>query len=136
METSSKTVRGLAVLLGVLGIASAVVPASAGAETSAISPGLSLVFASGNARSVADNVAVPVRCLGYGRGFCSGQVTLSRNGHHISIPVSVRAGGKELIFVPLRLTGVNDHPRRVHGAATTIQPIGPATTTREFLYAK
>ncbi|HEY2055831.1 MAG TPA: hypothetical protein VGH14_18010 [Solirubrobacterales bacterium] len=97
---------------------------------------MSLVFASGNAKSVADNVVVPVQCLGNGRGFCSGNVTFSRNGHHISIPFSVRGGGRDVLFVPLSLGGKASHPRRVHGVAITTQPLGPATSTQEFLFAE
>jgi hypothetical protein len=134
MKKSGKRVMTLAPLLFVLGSASIALPASAGAEGS-ISEGMTLVFASGKAKAVTDNVAVPVRCLGGGDGFCSGNVTLSRNGHRISIPFSVRGGGDDVLFVPLALRGTAGHPRKVHGVATTIQPRGPAITTRQFLYA-
>ncbi|MBS1844774.1 MAG: hypothetical protein JST53_10190, partial [Actinobacteria bacterium] len=63
VEKSTKNVKALAVLLAVIGVlAAAFVPATAGAD-SAISPGMSLVFSTGKAKSVAHNVAVPVRCL-------------------------------------------------------------------------
>jgi hypothetical protein len=136
MEKSGKSARGLTALLCVLGVAGVILPASAGAESSLSAQGMTLVFAGGNARSIADNVAVPVRCLGAGHGFCSGNVTLSRNGHHISIPFSVQGGGHEVLFVPLALRGEARHARKVHGVATTIQPLGPATSTKEFLYAE
>lgn len=127
----------LTALLSFLVILSGVaIPASAAAEPSFPAPGLTLVFAGGKARNVADNVAVPVRCVGSGRGFCSGVVTLSREGHRISIPFSVSGGGHELLFVPLRLGPGKSHPRKVHGVATTDQPLGPPTSTREFLYAE
>lgn len=129
--------RRFAGLLCVLGlVACAAAPASAGASSAFPVPGLSLVFANGNARSVADNLAVPVRCLGSGRGFCSGVVTLSRDGHHISIPFSVRGGGHDLLFVPLRLGAGQGHLRKVHGVATTAQTAGPPTSIKQFLYAE
>lgn len=136
VNKSTKNVKALAMLLSVIGVlGAAFVPATAGAD-SAISPGMSLVFASGKAKSVADNVAVPVRCLGSGSGFCSGNVTLSRNGHRISIPFSVRGGGQDVLFVPLAMGGGANHPRKVHGVATTVQPLGPATSNRAFLLAE
>lgn len=135
-KPSGNVAKGLATLLCVLGITSAlVIPATAGA-TSSIAEGMSLVFSAGKARSVAENVAVPVECLGDSHGFCSGNVTLSRNGHRISIPFSVRGGSREVLFVPLSLGGNAGHPRKVHGVATTVQPLGPATNTKEFLYAE
>jgi hypothetical protein len=97
---------------------------------------MSLVFSSGQAHEAAGNLAVPVQCLGSGNGFCSGVVTLSRSGHHIGIPFSVRAGGNEVLFVPLRLTGRGDHPRKVHGVATTDQALGPATSAKQYLFAR
>ncbi len=127
---------GLAAALCVIGVASAAIPAAAGAIGPAGAAETTLVFANGKTRGVAGNVAVPVQCLGSGGGFCSGQVTLSRNGHHASIPFSVRAGGEEVLFVPLRLVGAQGHPRKVHGVATTIQALGPVTRTAEFLYAE
>jgi hypothetical protein len=136
MKKSGKAARGLTALLCVLGIASVIVPVSAGAESSFSAQGMALVFASGKTRSIAGNVAVPVRCLGDGHGFCSGNVTLSRNEHHISIPFSVQGGGHEVLFVPLSLRGGAGHPRRVHGVATTVQPLGPPTSTKEFLNAE
>lgn len=130
------SVKQLTAAIAVLGLAGALVlPATAGAQSAAIG-GMTLVFSGGNAHSVADNVAVPVECLGEGDGFCSGVVTLSRSGHRISVPFSVRGGSHEVLFVPLRLHGGATHPRKVHGVATTVQPQGPATTTKEFLYAK
>lgn len=135
-KSSRDVAKGLAALLCVVGIGSAlVIPAGAGA-TSSIAEGMSLVFSAGKTRSVADNVAVPVECVGDSHGFCSGNVTLSRNGHRISIPFSVRGGGHEVLFVPLALGGHANHPRKVHGVATTVQPLGPATSTKEFLYAE
>ncbi|MBS1888329.1 MAG: hypothetical protein JSU06_14185 [Actinobacteria bacterium] len=134
IEMSGKVGRGLAAALCVLGVGGASIPAFAGAQGPAGAE-MTLVFASGKTRSVAGSVAVPVRCLGEGDRFCSGQVTLSRNGHHTSIPFSVRGGGEEVLFVPLRLAGGKGHPRKVHGVATTVQPLGPATRTQEFLYA-
>ena len=96
---------------------------------------MTLVFTNGKARNVADNLAVPVECVG-GDGFCSGEVTLSHRGHHISIPFSVQGGKHEVLFVPLRVRPAKSHPRKVHGVASTIQPRGPATSTKEFLYAE
>lgn len=136
MKKSGKTAGSLAALLCVLGIASLITPAGAGAENSLTGGGLTLVFSGGKARSVAGNVAVPVRCIGAGHGFCSGNVTLSRRGHHISIPFSVQGGRNEVLFVPLTLGGGANHPRKVQGVATTVQPLGPATSTRELLYAE
>lgn len=134
-EKSTKNVKGLASLLCVFAlVGAAFLPATAGAE-GAVSQGMSLVFATGKAKSVAGNVAVPVRCLG-GEGYCSGNVTLSRDGHRISIPFSVRGGGQEVLFVPLALRGHSDHPRKVHGVATTVQPLGPATSSRTYLLAE
>jgi hypothetical protein len=131
-----KSGRRLATLLPLLAIAGAIaIPPSAGADAP-FSSGLSLVFAGGKARAVADNVAVPVECVGSGDGFCSGEVTLSREGHRISIPVSVRGGGREVLFVPLRVGSTKRHPRKVHGVVTTVQPLGPPTSTREFLNAE
>ncbi|MBS1885395.1 MAG: hypothetical protein JSS97_20790 [Actinobacteria bacterium] len=97
---------------------------------------MTLVFASDSTHEAAGNVAVPVQCLGPDNGFCSGVVTLSRSGHSTSIPFSVRGGGREVLFVPLRLGGRADHPRRVHGVATTDQALGPATSAKQFLYAR
>lgn len=136
VNRSTKNAKALALLLSAIGLlAAAFVPATAGAD-SAVSQGMSLVFATGKAKSVADNVAVPVRCLGSGNGFCSGNVTLSRNGHRTSIPFSVRAGGQDVLFVPLALGDGAKHPRKVHGVATTVQPLGPATSSRTFLLAE
>lgn len=136
-RTLGNPVKGLTAALAVLGLAGALaLPATAGADASAIAPGMTLVFAGGKAHNVADNVAVPVECLGEGHGFCSGVVTLSRSGHRISVPFSVRGGGHEVLFVPLRLGGGKAHPRKVHGVATTVQPQGPAASTKEFLYAE
>lgn len=135
IKKSGGTAKGLMTLLCVLGVASAAVIPAAAAADSATAGGMSLVFATGKARNVAGNVAVPVTCVGEGHGFCSGVVALSHQGHRISIPFSVRAGGHELLFVPLRLHAAK-HPRRVHGVATTVQPRGPATNTKEFLYAR
>lgn len=135
-KSSRNVAKGLATLLGVLGVASAlVIPATAGAASS-ITDGMSLVFSAAKTRSVADNVAVPVECVGDTHGFCSGNVTLSRSGHRISIPFSVQGGSRDVLFVPLSLGGHADHPRKVHGVATTVQPLGPATNTKEFLYAE
>lgn len=133
----TRNFRRISTLIGALGVAACLaIPASAGAEASASSGAMALVFASGEAHEAAGNVAVPVRCLGPGTGFCSGVVTLSRSGHGISIPFSVRGGGREVLFVPLRLGGRGHHPRRVHGVATTDQALGPVTSTRQFLYAR
>ncbi|MBS1675924.1 MAG: hypothetical protein JST08_00920 [Actinobacteria bacterium] len=127
----------LTAALAAFGLAGALlVPATAGADASAISSGMTLVFAAGKAHSVADNVAVPVECLGEGHGFCSGVVTLSRRSHRVSIPFSVRGGSHEVLFVPLRLNGGKAHPRKFHGVATTVQPEGPPTSTKEFLFAE
>lgn len=127
----------LAALLTVLGVSACLaVPASAGADSLASAGAMSLVFSSGQAHEAAGNVAVPVQCVGAGDGFCSGVVTLSHSGHHISTPFSVRAGGTEVLFVPLRLGGHADHPRKVHGVATTVQPLGPATRAKQYLYAR
>jgi hypothetical protein len=129
--------RRLAALFSVLGIAACMaIPASAGAGASLSAPGMSLAFASGKARNVADNVAVPVQCVGGGRGFCSGVVTLSRKGHRIAIPFSVRGGSREVLFVPLRLGPGTSRSRKVYGVATTVQPLGPPTSTKEFLYTE
>ena len=136
VDKSTKNVKALALLLSVIGVlGAAFVPATAGAQ-SAASQGMSLVFSTGKAKSVADNVAVPVQCLGSGNGFCSGNVTLSRNGHRISIPFSVRGGGQDVLFVPLALGRGAQHPRKVHGVATTVQPLGPAISSRAFLLAE
>jgi hypothetical protein len=130
--------RRLGALGAVLAVAGCVViPASAGADGSLAAPGMTLVFASGKTRSIADNVSVPVSCVGAGHGFCSGTITLSRKGHHTSIPFSVRGGGHEVLFVPLRLgAGKSHHAKKVHGVATTVQPLGPPTSTKEFLSAE
>jgi hypothetical protein len=127
----------ISTLVGALGIAACLtVPAAAGADASASANAMSLVFASGQAHQAAGNVAVPVQCLGSGDGFCSGVVTLSRSGHSISIPFSVRGGGNEVLFVPLRVSGHGNHPRKVHGVATTDQALGPATSAKQFLYTR
>jgi hypothetical protein len=130
----SRKLRRISAVLGAVGIAACLsVPASAGASSSDAGA-MSLVFASGQTHEAAGNVAVPVQCLGSGDGFCSGVVTLSRSGHSISIPFSVRGGGHEVLFVPLRVSGHGDHPRRVHGVAATDQALGPATRAKQFLY--
>jgi hypothetical protein len=137
MKTLGNAGKRLAVLATVLGVTGClVIPMSAGADTTLSSPGMSLVFAGGKAHNVADNVAVPVTCVGVGHGFCSGNVTLSHDGRHISIPFSVQSGSREVLFVPLALRAGAGHPRKVHGVATTVQPLGPATSTKEFLYAE
>jgi hypothetical protein len=129
--------KGLAAPICILGIAGCMaVPASAGAEGPDSLSAMTLVFTNGKAHDIADNVAVPVECLGDSRGFCSGVVTLSRAGHRISIPFSVRGGGHESLFVPLRLGAEKHHPRRVHGVATTAQQLGPPTSTQRFLLAE
>lgn len=133
---SGRTVKGVVSLLCAVGVASAVILPAASSAESPISQGMSLVFASGKTKSVAGDVVVPVQCIGDGPGFCSGNVTLSRNGHHISIPFSVRGGGHDVLFVPLSLGGKASHPRKVHGVAVTAQPLGPATSTKEFLLAE
>jgi hypothetical protein len=128
--------KGFATLLCALGVAgSMAIPASAGADSSA-SAGMALVFGGGRARNIVDNVAVPVRCLGGAGGFCSGVVTLSRNGRHTTIPFSVRGGGHEFLFVPLRVGNSKDHPRKVRGVASTVQPLGPPTSTAQYFYAR
>jgi hypothetical protein len=134
---TGRSTQVLAVLGCALGAASFMaIPVSAGAD-SAISPSATtLVFANNDAHSVSDNVAVSVECLGEAHGFCSGVVSLSRAGHRISIPFSVRGGGHESLFVPLRLETGKSQPRKVHGVATTIQALGPPTSTKEFLYAE
>lgn len=129
--------RKLMVACAVLGLAGALLlPTAAGANPSAISPGMTLVFTAGKVHNVADNVAVPVQCMGEGTGFCSGVVTLSRSGRRVSVPFSVRGGGHEVLFLPLVVSGTKTHARKVHGVATTVQPRGPATSTKEFLYAE
>jgi hypothetical protein len=128
-----KTTTKLTAAVAVLGLVGAIaIPATAGADS--VASGMTLVFANGNAHAVAGNVAVPVECLGAG-GFCSGNVTLSRSGHRISVPFSVEGGSKETIYVPLRVEG-KAHAKKVHGVATTIQPQGPATSTKQYLYAE
>ncbi len=127
--------RALAVV-PVLAIAAAIVlPASAGADAS-LASGLNLVFAGGKAHAISNNVAVPVECVGAGEGFCSGQVTLSHDGHRITVPVSVRGGGHEVVIVPLRVGSTKAHARKVHGVATTTEPLGHPVSIKEYLYAK
>lgn len=131
---ASKRLTALACAVGLAGCLA--IPASAGADSPFPASAMNLVFASGKAHSVADNVAVPVECLGDSHGFCSGVVSLSRAGHRISIPFSVRGGSHEALFVPLRLGGGAHHPRKVHGVATTMQAGGPPSSIKEFLYAE
>jgi hypothetical protein len=136
MKFLGNSAKRVVAVVPVLAIVAAVaIPASAGAESS-FSSGLSLVFAGGKAHAVADNVAVPVECVGSGSGYCSGEVTLSRKGHRISIPVSVRGGGQEVVMVPLRVGSTKSHPRKVHGVAVTTEPLGGPVTTAEYLYAE
>lgn len=132
----SKASRRAAAVFSLLAITAAVaLPASAGADGS-FSSGLSLVFAGGRAHAVADNVAVPLECVGSGSGFCSGEVTLSYNGHRISAPVSVRGGGHDVLFVPLSVGSTTRHSRKVHGVATTTEPLGQPVSIKEYLYAR
>jgi hypothetical protein len=128
-KTSTKLTAAVAVV-GLVG--ALVIPAAAGADSISSS---SLVFANGKTQAVAGNVAVPVECVGSGVGFCSGNITLSRSGHRVSVPFSVANGGKETVYVPLRVTG-KAHAKKVHGVATTVQPQGAPTSTKEFLYAE
>ncbi len=128
-----KTTTKLTAAAAVLGLVGAIaIPATAGADS--LASGMSLVFANGKTHAVAGNVAVPVECLGE-NGFCSGNVTLSRAGHRVSIPFSVEGGGKETLYVPLRLEG-RSHAKKVHGVATTVQPQGSPTSNKEFLVAE
>lgn len=128
-----KTTTKLTAAVAVLGLVGAIaIPATAGAVS--IASGSSLVFANGKAHAVAGNVAVPVECVGAG-GFCSGNVTLSRAGHRVSIPFSVESGSKETLYVPLHVEG-KSHAKKVHGVATTVQPQGSATSTKQYLYAE
>jgi hypothetical protein len=123
--------RNLAALLCILGLAVGLAaPAAAAAETPISTPGMELVFGGGRVRSDGDLVAVPVRCLGEGRGFCSGVVTLSEEGRRQTVPFSVQAGSRESLFVPLRLSGNG----KVRGIATTDQRIGPPSSIETLLY--
>jgi hypothetical protein len=134
MDLLGKTATKLTSAVAVVGLVGALaLPAAAGADS--IASGSSLVFANGKTEAVAGNVAVPVECLGSGTGFCSGNITLSRSGHRVSIPFSVENGSKETVYVPLHVTG-KAHAKKVHGVATTVQPQGAPTSTKEFLYAE
>ena len=135
MKSLSKSAKVLVSILCVGVMSVLALPATAGAD-SPIASGMSLVFATGKAKSVAGNVAVPVQCLGGTKSFCSGNVTLSRNGHKISAPFSVQGGHQEVLYVPLERGRGADRPRKVHGVATTIQSLGPATSNQAFLLAE
>lgn len=112
-------------------------PPPGGAESPISAPGMTLVFKDSQARSIGDTtVALPVRCLGDGRAFCSGVVTLSRNGHRHTVPFSVRGGCQEALFVPLRHGIWKGHPRKVRALASTSQPLGAPTLTRELFFAR
>jgi hypothetical protein len=123
--------RNLAALLCVLVLATGLAsPAAAGAETPISVPGMELVFEGARAHSDGDLVSVPVRCLGEGRGFCSGVVTLSSGGHRQTVPFAVQAGSHESLFVPLRIDGGG----KVRGVATTDQRLGPPSSIATLLY--
>ena len=129
--------RHLVLAVSVLAFATSfAIPASAGAESPLSIPGMTLVFGGSQARGIGnDSVAVPVKCLGEERGFCSGVLTLSRNGHRNAIPFSVRGGSHEFLLVPLRHHEWKGHPRKVRGLATTAQPLGGPSVARTLFYA-
>lgn len=105
-------------------------PSAAAAATPAES--VNVVFATGTARQLAGNLAVPVRCLGEPTDFCSGVLTLASGGHKVSVPFSVQGGSAESVFVPLRLER-ESRLRRVLGVAATAQPGGPPVKVTEVL---
>jgi hypothetical protein len=120
-----------AATIGALGIAACVALPSA-ATAAPPSETVSLVFATGTAREVAGNLAVPVHCIGASTDFCSGVLTLAGGGRKASIPFSVPAGSGESIFVPLRLEG-RRRSQKVVAVAGTAQPIGPPDNVSEVL---
>jgi hypothetical protein len=129
--------RRLVACLCVLGLgAGAALPASAAAEPAGATTGETLVFGTAPAHSTGDLVVVPVECLGGSRGFCSGVVTLSWDGHRSSEPFSVRGGADETLFVPLRLGEAKTKPRKVRGVATTDQGTGRPSSTKAVIYVR
>ena len=125
--------RNLTALLCTIGLAGGLAaPAAAVADTPISMPGMELVFEGARAHSDGDLVSVPVKCLGEGRGFCSGVVTLSSGGHRQTVPFSVQAGARESLFVPLRLDGGG----KVRGLATTDQRLGPPSSIAALLYVR
>lgn len=112
-------------------------PVSAGADAPVVTPGMELVFSGESAQIVRSYVVFPVSCIGDGRGFCSGVMTLSHDGRRASVGFSVSAGVRELVHVHFRLgSGARHRPFKVHGVATTDQRLGPPSSTRTFLYAR
>jgi hypothetical protein len=127
-DTAGRRLVACFCVLGLIG--SIALPASAGAESAISLPGMELAFGTRDAHNIGNEVAVPVECYGEEGGFCSGVVTLSRGGRRTSVPVSVRGGAHESVFVPLRLAGAG----KLRGIATTDQRLGPPSTTETFLY--
>ncbi|OJU81222.1 MAG: hypothetical protein BGO11_21360 [Solirubrobacterales bacterium 70-9] len=124
-------------ILGILTVATAIAVSAIAASGAWSAPSdMSLVFDGEQAHLVAGNVAVPVHCSGDSAGFCTGSVTLSHGGKYTTIPFSVQGGRDDSLIVPLALGAGTKHPRKVHGIATTVQPRGPATSSKEILYAR
>ncbi|MFT3864508.1 MAG: hypothetical protein QM729_09570 [Solirubrobacterales bacterium] len=122
------------ILLAALALAGlGAIPAQAGAVAPAAIPGMRLVFAEAPAHNYGNQVAVRVECLGAEGGFCSGTVTLSRAGQKASVPFSVRGGGGETLFVPLRLGSSLRRSAKLFGQASTNQPGSSPTATSSTL---
>lgn len=121
----------LSALLLVICLSPAAAPAVAGAESPAYTP--VLAFLTDTARAYPGEIAVPVECEGARDAFCSGTVTLIREGRHASVPVSIQGGSAENVYVPLRLDPHAPRPVRVSATLITLPPIGGTIATKTIL---
>jgi len=120
-----------------LGLTSSLAAPPATAARSEIpSSSETLVFGTTTARTVGGAVVIPVECLGARRGFCAGVVTLSWGGHRSSEPFSVRGGGKDTLFVPLRIDRTHSGGVKVRGVAATAQSVGPPQQIKALIFVR
>jgi hypothetical protein len=105
----------------------------AGTAAAAPATGMELEFAGDTAELSADQIAVPVECVGESTGFCSGTLSLSWHGKRSVSAFSVQGGYDETVIVPLPIKGL-DGRARIAAVATTSQPLGPAVTRKAVLH--
>jgi hypothetical protein len=127
--------RKIAPAVSLAGLALALLAGSASAGSQVPGSTMELVFAGPTASRIGDQVAVRVECLGTPRGFCSGVLTLSRDGRHRSSPFSVRGGARASVFVPSPVAA-RAPAGKLHGVATTVEHLGAPVSRATYLLTR